>query len=184
MKSTQSSSLGLLASAIAAILLCACAGSGKKEPTGSAMLNLDSLHQEVQHRDSVESNHFFYEKAFDEYRTRYPGVDKPAYLRIARGKDQDFCLFKPEPAATCLDNGDKFNDLNLKEPARDAYRAGLLSEGYNETRQNIRLWASMAQLCIDAKESTEAKTYLRKILEVEPKNKWAKKLSASLPKED
>ncbi len=144
--------------------------------------DLDSLNQAAEYQDSVESNHFFYEQAFPEYRARYPGVDKAAYLRIAKGKDQDFCLFKANPAQTCLDTGDKFNALNLKEPARDAYQAGLLSEGYNESGQNVRLWASMAQLAVDAKEYDEGKSFLLKILEVDAKNKWAKKLLASLPK--
>jgi hypothetical protein len=164
------------------LCIAACSGAAGPDRKPATALNLDSLNLVVEHNDSVESNHFFYEQAFAEYRASYPGVDKAAYLRIAKGKDQDFCLFKKNPAQTCLDNGDKFNDLNLKEPARDAYEAGLLSEGYNESRYNTRLWASMAQLHIEAKEYAQGKSYLMKILEVEPKNKWAKKLLGSIPK--
>jgi hypothetical protein len=174
----------LLSAAIAAFCLgCAAQKSHPAHAEKRATVqDLDSLNRVAEHKDSVESNHFFYEQAFTEYRTRYPGVDKETYLRIAKGKDQDFCLFKKEPAQTCLDNGDKFNDLSLKEPARDAYQAGLLSEGYNAPQQNIRLWASMGQLAVEAKEFDQGKTFLMKVLEVEPKNKWAKKLLASLPK--
>ena len=168
---------------VAAICLgCATTPKYSHPEKKATVRDLDSLNQVAEHKDSVESNHFFYEQAFTEYRVRYPGVDKAAYLRIAKGKDQDFCLFKENPAQTCMENGDKFNDLNLKEPARDAYQAGLLSEGYNESRQNIRLWASMGQLAVDAREFDEGKTFLMKVLEVEPKNKWAKKLLATLPK--
>ena len=172
----------LLAALAFLVIGCAVEAKHAQPDKKATVKDLDSLNQVAEHKDSVESNHFFYEQAFTEYRTRYPGVDKAAYLRIAKGKDQDFCLFKANPAQTCLDNGDKFNDLNLKEPARDAYQAGLLSEGYNDSRQNIRLWASMGQLAVDAKEYDEGKTFLLKVLEVEPKNKWAKKLLSSLPK--
>ncbi|MDB5047386.1 MAG: hypothetical protein JWO30_457 [Fibrobacteres bacterium] len=176
---------------IPAVLALAClwlgmACSGSKQADSEkpvTVLNLDSLNTVVEHKDSVESNHFFYEEAYETYHKKFPGVDKPAFMRIAKGKDQNFCLFMSNPAATCLDNGDKFNDLNLKEPARDAYQAGLLSEGYNESRHNVRLWASMGQLSLEAKEYGEGRTFLMKILEVEPKNKWAKKLLASIPKD-
>src|SRR5690349_18524325 len=112
-------------------LLCACAGSGGKSRKSTVKVNLDSLNQVNQHNDSIESNLVFYEHAFDDYKARFPGVAKPDFMRIAKGKDQDFCLFKPNPAQVCLEVADKFNDLNLKEPAKDAYEAGLLSEGYN-----------------------------------------------------
>ncbi|HKP98099.1 MAG TPA: hypothetical protein VJ385_20375 [Fibrobacteria bacterium] len=174
--------LTLLAAAGAGLLL-ACAVSKDEDKAAATVLNLDSLNLVVERRDSVESNHFFYEQAFEEYRAKYPGVDKAAYLRIAKGKDRDFCLFKDNPALTCLDNGDKFNDLNLKEPARDAYHAGLLSEGYNESRHNVRLWASMGRLSLESKDYAEGRAYLQKVLEVEPRNKWAKKLLASIPKD-
>ena len=178
-----SSAVRLALLSVAGAILLACAVSKEDDKPAATVLDLDSLNQVVARQDSVESNHFFYEQAFEQYRAKYPGVDKEAYLRIAKGKDQDFCLFKPNPAVTCLDNGDKFNDLNLKEPARDAYYAGLLSEGYNESSQNVRLWGSMGKLSIEAKEYAEGKAYLLKILEVEPKNKWAKKLLASVPKD-
>lgn len=165
-----------------ALTRCAPRPKASHPEKKATVKDLDSLNQVAEHKDSVESNHFFYEEAYAEYRARYPGVDKAAYLKIAKGKDQEFCLFKPNPVQTCLDNGDRFNDLNLKEPARDAYQAGLLSEGSNETRQNIRLWASMGQLAFDFKQYEEARIHLLKVLEVEPKNKWAKKLLGSLPK--
>jgi hypothetical protein len=165
-------------------LFLACAGSGKSGPPKSTVtVNLDSLHQVAQRKDSVESNIVFYEEAYQDYHKKYPGVDKAAYLRIAKGKDQEFCLFKPDPAQTCLETGDKFNDLNLKPPAKDAYQAGLLSVEYNESKFNIRLWGSMGQLAIEDKDYEAGKSYLLKLLEVEPKNKWAKKLMASIPKE-
>ncbi|MEO7426538.1 MAG: hypothetical protein ABI036_15220 [Fibrobacteria bacterium] len=174
--------LCLLLPAMLALTRCAPRPKASHPEKKATVKDLDSLNQVAEHKDSVESNHFFYEEAYAEYRARYPGVDKAAYLKIAKGKDQEFCLFKPNPVQTCLDNGDRFNDLNLKEPARDAYQAGLLSEGSNETRQNIRLWASMGQLAFDFKQYEEARIHLLKVLEVEPKNKWAKKLLGSLPK--
>lgn len=168
------------AAGCAAFAFLACAGSG--EPKSSVALNLDSLNQVVERNDSVESNTIFYEEAYTEYRKRYPGVDKSAYLHIAKGKDQEFCLFKANPAKTCQETGDKFNDLNLKPPALDAYNAGLLSEAYNDSSDNIRLWGSMGQLAIEEKNYDEAKSYLAKVLEVDPKNKWAKGLLATIPK--
>ena len=135
------------------------------------------------HNDSVESNLFFYEEAFTAYKAKFPGVDKPAYMAIAQGKDQAFCLFQPNPAQTCLDVGDKFKSLGLAEPARDAYVAGLLSEGVNGDKLNIRFWSGMAQLHFDWQEYEQAKPYLTKVLEVEKKNKWAKKMLASIPRE-
>jgi hypothetical protein len=163
--------------------LMACTVNRTHDPRrAAAIASLDSLNREVEYQDSVESNVIFYEEAYLEYRKQFPGVDKPAYLAIAKGKDQDFCLFKPKPAQTCLETADKFNDLNLKPPAKDAYHAGLLSEGYNDSALNIRLWGSMGQLAIDDSDFDAARTYLNKILEVEPKNSWAKNLLSSLPK--
>lgn len=163
-------------------LLCACAGSGGKGKKSTVKMNLDSLHQVNQHNDSIESNLVFYEHAFDDYKSRFPGVAKPDFMRIAKGKDQDFCLFKPNPGQVCLEVADKFNDLNLKQPAKDAYEAGLLSEGYNGEKVNVRLWASLGQLSIEDKDYVVGKSYFTKVLEVEPKNKWAKKMLASIPK--
>lgn len=162
--------------ASAAALLAACSVH-RTAPEQKATINdLDSLHLVAQHNDSVDANLIFYEEAFTSYRARFPGVDKPAFMAVARGKDQAFCIFQPDPARTCLDVGNKFNDLGLKEPARDAYEAGLLSEGANDGKLNIMLWSSMAQLHFEAKEYDQARTFLSKVLEVEPKNKWAKKL--------
>jgi hypothetical protein len=163
--------------------LLACGGSSPPPDNRPVKLNLDSLNQKLESRDSVESNVIFYEEAYRDYHARYPGIDKQAYLRIARGKDQEFCLFKPEPAKICLDNGDKFNDLGLKPPARDAYHAGLLSEQYNEPDQNVKLWGSMGQLAIEEKDYEAGRRYMGKILETQPNNKWARKLLASIPKE-
>ena len=89
----------------------------------------------------------------------------------------------PDPAARCLESGDKYNDVGLKGPARECYEAGLLSEGANSQAQNIRLWGSLGQLTSEAKEFDAGRSYLRKLLEVEPKNKWARKLLASIPDE-
>jgi tetratricopeptide (TPR) repeat protein len=165
-----------------ASLLSACSVH-HKAPARSATINdLDSLHLVAQHNDSVDANLIFYEEAYTSYRARFPGVDKPAFMAIAKGKDQAFCIFQPDPARTCLDVGNKFNDLGLKEPARDAYEAGLLSEGANDGKLNILLWSSMAQLHFEAKEYDQAKIYLSKVLEVEPKNKWAKKLISETAK--
>ncbi len=163
-------------------LLTACAQHGKRAETKATIVDLDSLHTVSQHNDSVESNLIFYEEAYTNYRAKYPGVDRPAFMAVAKGKDQGFCLFQPNPAKTCLDVGNKFNDLGIKEPARDAYVAGLLSEGANEGKLNILLWSSMAQLHFEAQEFDAAKTYLSKVLEVEPKNKWAKKRLAEASK--
>lgn len=163
-----------------AAFLLHCAAPAPAPPRTVA-LDLDSLHRAQQYQDSVESNHFFYEEAFETYHKRFPGVSKSDYLRVARGKDQDFCLFKPDPAAKCLETGDKFNDVGLKESARECYEAGLLSEGANTQAQNVRLWGSLGQLTTEAQEFEAGRTYLRKLLEVEPKNKWAKKLLASIP---
>jgi hypothetical protein len=175
--------LWTLSAAAVLSLLCACAGNGGKAKKSTVTVNLDSLHQVNQHNDSIESNLVFYEHAFDDYKSRFPGVAKPDFMRIAKGKDQDFCLFKPNPAQVCLEVADKFNDLNLKEPAKDAYEAGLLSEGYNGEKVNVRLWASMGQLYVEDKDYAVGKSYFTKVLEVEPKNKWAKKMIASIPKE-
>lgn len=166
-----------------AIALLHCAAP-KPAPQKTVALDLDSLHRARQYQDSVESNHFFYEEAFEAYHQRFPGVTKSDYLRVAKGQDQDFCLFKPDPVAKCLETGDQFNDLGMKDPARDCYEAGLLSEGSNSQAQNIRLWGSLGQLTTEAKEYEAGRTYLRKLLEVEPKNKWAKKLLASIPADE
>ncbi|MDB5105265.1 MAG: hypothetical protein JWP91_2954 [Fibrobacteres bacterium] len=172
-----------LAAACIAMVL-ACAGKPKHAPKSvMTVQDLDSLNRVNAHNDSVDANLMFYEHAFKEYHARFPGVDKGEYMRLANGKDQEFCLFKANPARTCLEVGDKFNDLNLKQPARDAYQAGLLSEGFNDSGFNVRLWGSMGQLEIEEKEYDSARNYLTKVLEVEPKNKWAKKLKASIPKE-
>lgn len=162
--------------------LTACTPGPQAEARPHQTMDLDSLHRDSERQDSVESNVHFYELAFDAYKVKYPGVDKPAFMAIAKGKDQDFCLFKPDAARTCLEVADKFNDLGLKQPARDAYEAGLLSEGANDGKVNIRLWASMAQIHFDEKEYDLGKPFLLKVLEVEPKNKWAKKLLATAPK--
>lgn len=165
------------------VCLVTCTVTRDVDPKrAAAIASLDSLNREVEYQDSVESNVIFYEEAYLEYRKQFPGVDKPAYLQIAKGKDQDFCLFKPNPAQICLETADKFNDLNLKPPAKDAYHAGLLSEDYNDSATNIRLWGSMGQLAIDDSDFDAARIYLNKILEVEPKNVWAKNLLTSLPK--
>jgi hypothetical protein len=162
--------------------LAACGANKPAKEKKVTVMDLDSLHRVNEHKDSTESNLFFYEHAFADYKARFPGVDKPHYMRIAKGKDQDFCLFKPNPSQTCLEVADKFNDLGLKQPAKDAYEAGLLSEGTNGNKINIRLWASMGQIHFEEKEYHLGKPFLIKILEVEPKNKWAKKLMASSPK--
>jgi hypothetical protein len=164
-------------------LLCACAGGGDKGRKSAVTMDLDSLHRVNQHNDSIESNLVFYEHAFDDYKARFPGVAKPDFMLIAKGKDQDFCLFKPNPGQHCLEVADKFNDLNLKQPAKDAYEAGLLSEGYNGDKINVRLWASLGQLSVEDKDYVIGKSYFTKVLEVEPKNKWAKKMLASIPKQ-
>jgi len=160
-------------------LLAACSGSRAPESERLATVqDLDSLHQVAQYNDSVESNVFFYEEAYKAYREKFPGVDKPAFMEVARGKDQAFCLFQPDPARTCQDIGDKLANLGLHEPARDAYGAGLLSEGANDGAANVRLWSSLARLHADAGEWEAARGYLGKVLELEPKNKWARKLMA------
>jgi len=165
-------------------LLSACAHHPHRAEKAASIRDLDSLHVVAQHNDSVESNLIFYEDAFHAYREKFPGVDRPAFMAVAKGKDQAFCLFQPDPARTCLDVGNKFNDLGLKEPARDAYEAGLLSEGANDGKLNVLLWSSLAQLHFEAKEFEPAKVYLAKVLEVEPKNKWAKKLMGEAAKKE
>ena len=172
-----------LAGAAVLVSLAACAGNGPREERAATIQDLDSLNRVADHNDSVESNLFFYEEAFTAYKAKFPGVDKPAYMAVAQGKDQAFCLFQPNPAQTCLDVGDKFKSLGLAEPARDAYVAGLLSEGVNGDKLNIRFWSGMAQLHFDWQEYEQAKPYLTKVLEVEKKNKWAKKMLASIPRE-
>jgi hypothetical protein len=158
----------------------ACTAHRTKPEAKATIHDLDSLHQVAQYNDSVESNIFFYEEAFQSYREKFPGVDKPAFMAVARGKDQAFCLFQPDPARKCLDIGDKMNDLGLKEPARDAYEAGLLSEGANDGALNIRLWSSLAQLHFEAREWAQARHFLGKVLEAEPRNKWAKQRLAEV----
>lgn len=167
------------AAAVLLSLLAACSGSRAPKSEGLATVHdLDSLHQVAQYNDSVESNVFFYEEAYTSYREKFPGVDKPAFMAVARGKDQAFCLFQPDPARMCQDIGDKLTNLGLQEPARDAYEAGLLSEGANDGAANVRLWSSLARLHADAGEWDAARGYLGKVLELEPRNKWARKLKA------
>jgi hypothetical protein len=180
---TQLSLAALMMVAAVALLVAGCAAP-KPETARTVSLDLDSLHRVQQYEDSVESNHFFYEEVFDTYHKRYPGVTKSDYMRVARGKDKDFCLFKPDPVDKCLESGDRLNDVGMKDPARDCYEAGLLSEGANTQAQNVRLWGSLGQLQTEAKEFEAGRTYLRKLLEVEPKNKWAKKLLASIPADE
>lgn len=174
--------LAFLALVMAGGLLLFPACTASKKSTASTTLDLDSLNRELEHQDSVESNVYFYRDSYQDYQKRFPSVMKSDYMRIAKGKDQDFCLFKPNPAATCLENGDKFNDVDLKGSARDCYHAGLLSEAHNDSTQNIKLWASMGQLAIEDKDYEAGKAYLGKLLAADPKNKWAKKLLASLPR--
>ncbi len=171
------------AAAAGLAFLAACSAHKPKSESKATIHDLDSLHQVAQYNDSVESNVFFYQESFKAYREKFPGVDEPAYMAVARGKDQAFCLFQPDPARKCLDIGDKMNDLGLKEPARDAYEAGLLSEGANDGALNIRLWSSLAQLHFEAKEWPQAKYFLGKVLEAEPKNKWAKQRLAEVGKQ-
>ena len=166
-------------------ILClfpACSGS-KQSNTSTVALDLDSLNRHLEHEDSVKSNLFFYQEAYVDYHKRFPAVMKSDYMRIAKGKDQDFCLFRPNPASTCSETGDKLNDVGMKESALEAYHAGLLSEGSNESSLNVRLWASVGQLSVENKDYAAGKSYFAKVLEVEPKNKWAKKQLASIPKD-
>lgn len=163
--------------------LSACACRGRPDRQLAAIPDLDSLNRVVEHNDSVEANYFFYEDAFTAYKSEFPGVDKPAYMAVARGKDMAFCLFQPKPARTCLDVGDKFKALGLMEPARDAYEAGLLSEGVNGDALNIRLWSGMARLHISWLQHEQAKPYLTKVLEVDNKNDWARKMLATVNRE-
>lgn len=167
-------------SAFSALLFCACATQDKYRMEKLVLdLDLDSLHRANLHQDSVEANLFFYEQAFESYRERFPGVDKPAFMRIARGQDQEFCLFRADPAPACLEIGDKFAGLGLSPQARDAYEAGLLSEGVNGSKLNVQLWARLATLHFESEEFDKGKPYLSKVLEVEPSNRQAKKLLAS-----
>jgi hypothetical protein len=168
--------------AVLPLLLPACAKP--RQEAKAAVPDLDSLHRHLEYQDSVESNVFFYEEAYERYRKRYPGVLKGDFMRMAKGKDQDFCLFKEDPAASCLACGDRFNDVELKDQAKECYEAGLLSEGANDQAQNVRIWGSLGQLSVEAKDYGPGKVYLGKLLEVEPKNKWAKKLLASIPKDE
>lgn len=174
--------LAIVIAGFSAGSLASCSRPRPRPEPQATVRDLDSLHLVAQHNDSVEANLVFYEEAFTAYREKFPGVDKPAFMAIAKGKDQAFCLFQPDPARACMDVGDKFNDLGLKEPARDAYEAGLLSEGANDAKLNVRLWSSLAQLHFEAKEYEPAKAYLGKVLEADPKNKWAKKLMGEAQK--
>ncbi|HLP41825.1 MAG TPA: hypothetical protein VK465_09990 [Fibrobacteria bacterium] len=158
----------------------ACAGQSSSTGNRMAIPNLDSLHQVIEHTDSVEANYFFYEEAFAAYKAEFLGVDKPSFMAVARGKDQAFCLFRPDPGRLCLDVGDKFKALGLGEPARDAYEAGLLSEGMNGDTLNIRLWSGMAELHLGWGENDKAMLHLTKVLEVDEKNKWARTMLASM----
>jgi hypothetical protein len=156
--------------------LAACAGHSPRAERMATILDLDSLNRVVEHNDSVEANFFFYEDAFAAYKAEYPGVDKPSYMGVARGKDTFFCLFQPDPGRLCADVGDKFRSLGLEEPARDAYEAGLLSEGVNGDALNIRLWTGMARLHLGWGDNDRAKVYLTKVLEVDGQNQWARKM--------
>jgi tetratricopeptide (TPR) repeat protein len=167
---------------LGAVHLFACAPKPKPAETTLGIHALDSLHQEVQHQDSVDANLYFYEEAFAAYKEHFPGVDKPSFMAIAKDKDQAFCLFQPDPGHYCADVGDKYNNLGLKESAKDAYEAGLLSEGANEGGLNIRLWSSLAQLLYETRDLSSAQTYLNKVLESDPKNQWAKKFKKDLSK--
>jgi hypothetical protein len=171
---------GLTASLAAS--LAACAGHPPADRRG-AIPDLDSLHRVMEYNDSVDANYFFYEDAFMAYRAEFPGVDKPAYMAVARGKDQAFCLFQPDPGRLCLDIGDKFKALGLGEPARGAYEAGLLSEGMNGDTLNIRLWSGMAELHLGWGERKKAMSFLTKVLEVDGKNKRARKMMESMTSE-
>lgn len=158
--------------------LAACAG-GSQGPRPHHTMNLDSLHVIAVRNDSVEANLPFYDSAYEQYRVRFPGVDRPAFMKVAVGKDPEFCLFRPDPGRICLEIAEKFQSLDLGEPARDALIGGLVSEGYNPEKINIRLWAAMAKSHFDAKEFVQGKAYLVRVLEVEPGNRWAKRLMAS-----
>jgi hypothetical protein len=163
------------------VLLTSCAGHASRIDRPAAIPDLDSLNRVVEYNDSMESNLFFYEEAFAAFKAEFPGVDKHSYMAVARGKDRSFCLFQPGPAVNCADIGDKFKALGLEEPARDAYEAGLLTEGVNGSALNIRLWSGMAELHIAWREYRQARPYLTKVLEVDRKNKRAKKLLVALP---
>lgn len=164
-------------------LLAACVGQPPRVGSPAVFPDLDSLNRVVEHNDSVEANYFFYEDAFTAYRGKFPGVDRPAYMAVARGKDRAFCLFQPDPARRCLDVGEKFKALGLGEPARDAFEAGLLSEGVNGDTLNIRLWSGMAQLHSGWREYDRARPFLIKVLEVDRRNKRARNMLASIPRE-
>lgn len=170
--------------AVSSLWLGACAAKKEKfvMATPNIQVDLDSLFVVNRHQDSVDANLYFYEHAFEDYHKRFPGVDKPSFMRVAKGKDQAFCLFKPDPAKTCLQIGDKFIALGLDEPARQAYEAGLVSEGVNEGRLNIRFWAGMGKIHFERGEFDKGAPFLAKVLEVEPKHKDARKLMASVPR--
>lgn len=174
----------LMLSAFPAFLLCACATKDKYRMEKLVLdLDLDSLHRVNLHQDSVDANLFFYEQAFDSYRDRFPGVDKPSFMRIARGQDKEFCLFRADPAPACLEIGDQFAALGLSPQARDAYEAGLLSEGVNGSKLNVRLWARLATLHFESEDFDKGKPYLSKVLEVEPTNRQARKLLSSVARQ-
>jgi hypothetical protein len=69
--------------------------------------------------------------------------------------------------------------LGLTEQAQDAYEAGLVSEGMNGSRMNIRLWSGLGRIHIGRGEIDKAQPFLGKVLEVEPKNREAKRLLAA-----
>jgi len=169
---------------LAGFTLAACSGNpSTREEAAATVRDLDSLHRVAQHEDSVNANLYFYEDAFVTYQKTHPAVTKAEFMEIAQGKDKAFCLFQPDAGNSCLKVGDQFHKLALKEPALDAYEAGLLSQTSNGDALNIQLWSSLAQLHFDAGESGKGRPYLAKILAVDPKNKWAKKrlTSASQP---
>jgi tetratricopeptide (TPR) repeat protein len=166
----------------ACLHLFSCAAKPKATEPTLGIHALDSLHQEVQHQDSVEANLYFYEEAYTAYSKQFPAVDKRSFMAIAKDKDQAFCLFQPDPGHYCADVGDKYNNLGLKESAKDAYEAGLLSEGANDGGLNVRLWSRLAQLLYENNDVTSAQSYLSKVLESDPKNPWAKKFKKDLAK--
>jgi tetratricopeptide (TPR) repeat protein len=158
------------------LIAMACSNRFQSREDGTATVHdLDSLHRVAQYEDSVNANLFFYEDAFIAYQKTHPSVTKSEFMQIARGKDQAFCLFQPQPGSHCLKVGDQFIKLGLREPAIEAFEAGMLSEKFNGDTLNIKLWTSLAQMHYEAQELETGRAYLAKILEVDPNHKWAKK---------
>ncbi len=124
------------------------------------------------------------ESAFGRYHQRFPAVTRESFLTAAQGRQiPDYCLFRDDPAKACADYGDYENDHGRKKTALDAYQAGLLTEGYNDMRVNIRLWGGLAQLAIEGKDNYNAQVYLTKILDKDPNNKWAKQRLSGILKQ-